>query len=64
VKTIGVTSHKRDRLEAWAIKKFEPYSNRREEKVSMADRVVSVLADRKERKRIKKAAKWARGEDD
>lgn len=53
VRRVAVPPDKRDRVEAWAIKKFGSYENRRKEEYSLGDRVAGFFKDRGERRRIR-----------
>lgn len=61
VEIVGMSSDKRDRVESWAIEKFEPIRSQRAPKVQIGQKLISLVLDRKERKRIKEAVrKWQR----
>lgn len=59
VKVVGMSGAKRDRVESWAINKFEPIRTQHAPKVNVGQKFISMVADRKERKKIEESfRKW------
>lgn len=59
VKVVGMSGEKRDRVESWAINKFEPIRTQHAPKVRTGQKLISMVVDRKERKKIEEIfRKW------